>query len=167
MKLSGQTKKLHKGPARVFEREEDAFAAIKNGSIKPNDVMVLRNEGPRGGPGMREMQLVTGALQGADLGDTVALITDGRFSGASRGFVIGHIVPEAAAGGPIAALADGDMITIDVENRRLDVALSPEDIARRLAAVTPRPPAYARGVLAKYARLVSDASRGAVTDAGD
>ena len=167
MKLSGQTKKFHKGPARVFEREEDAFAAIKNGAIKPNDVMVLRNEGPKGGPGMREMQLVTGALQGADLGDSVALITDGRFSGASRGFVIGHIVPEAAAGGPIAALADGDLITIDVENRRLDVAVTPEEIARRLVAVRPRPPAYPRGVLAKYARLVSDASRGAVTDAGD
>jgi len=167
MKLSGQTKKLHAGPARVFENEEDAFAAIKAGSIKPNDVMVLRNEGPKGGPGMREMQLVTGALQGAGLGDTVALITDGRFSGASRGFVIGHIVPEAAAGGPIAALADGDLITIDVENRRLDVALTPDVVARRLVAFRPRPSAYARGALAKYARLVSDASRGAVTDAAD
>ncbi len=166
MKLSGQTKKLHQGPARVFEREEDAFVAIKNGSIKPNDVMVLRNEGPKGGPGMREMQLVTGALQGAGLGDTVALITDGRFSGASRGFVIGHIVPEAAVGGPIAALADGDMITIDVENRRLDMALDADETARRLAAFRPRPAAYTRGVLAKYARLVSDASHGAVTDAG-
>ncbi len=164
MKLSGQTKTLHTGPARVFEREEDAYAAIKSGQILPGDVMVLRNEGPKGGPGMREMQLVTGALQGADLGDTVALITDGRFSGASRGFVIGHIVPEAASGGPIAALADGDMITINVESRRLDVALTPEEIARRLAVWRPRAPAYSRGVLSKYARLVSDASRGAVTD---
>ena len=164
MKLSGQTKTLHTGPARVFEREEDAYAAIKSGQILPGDVMVLRNEGPKGGPGMREMQLVTGALQGADLGDTVALITDGRFSGASRGFVIGHIVPEAASGGPIAALADGDVITINVESRRLDVALPPEEITRRLAVRRPRAPAYSRGVLSKYARLVSDASHGAVTD---
>lgn len=166
MKLSGQTKKIHSGPARVFEREEEAFAAIKYGQIQPGDVMVLRNEGPKGGPGMREMQLVTGALQGADLGDTVALITDGRFSGASRGFVIGHIVPEAASGGPIAALADGDLITIDVERRRLDVALTPEEIADRLAGSRPRLAVYARGVLAKYTRLVSDASHGAVTDLG-
>ena len=167
MKLSGQTKTLHTGPARVFECEEDAFAAIKNGLIKPNNVMVLRNEGPKGGPGMREMQLVTGALQGAGLGDTVALITDGRFSGASRGFVIGHIVPEAAAGGPIAALIDGDLVTIDVTNRRLDVALPPKTILDRLSKVHPRPPTYKRGVLAKYARLVCDASRGAVTDGFD
>ncbi|MCB1540140.1 MAG: dihydroxy-acid dehydratase [Rhodoblastus sp.] len=165
MKLSGQSKKLYTGPARVFEREEDAFAAIKNGLIMPNDVMVLRNEGPKGGPGMREMQLVTGALQGAGLGDSVALITDGRFSGASRGFVVGHIVPEAAVGGPIAALVDGDIITIDVENRRLDMALTQEETARRLAAFRLPPSAYQRGVLAKYVRLVSDASRGAVTDA--
>ncbi len=165
MKLSGQSKKLHEGPARVFEREEDAFAAIKKGEIKPGDVMVLRNEGPKGGPGMREMQLVTGALQGAGLGDSVALITDGRFSGASRGFVIGHIVPEAAAGGPIAAVADGDMITIDVTNRRLDVALTSEEIAARIAARPAHVVAYRRGVLAKYVKLVSDASHGAVTDA--
>jgi dihydroxy-acid dehydratase len=121
IKLSGQSKSFHTGPARVFEREEDAFAAIKQRHIQPNDVMVVRNEGPKGGPGMREMQLVTGALQGAGLGESVALITDGRFSGATRGFVIGHVVPEAVERGPIAALADGDRITIDVEQRRLDV----------------------------------------------
>jgi dihydroxy-acid dehydratase len=167
MKLSGQTKKVHSGPARVFDREEDAFAAIKNGSIRPNDVMVLRNEGPKGGPGMREMQLVTGALQGADLGATVALITDGRFSGATRGFVIGHIVPEAAERGPIAALAEGDVITIDVENRNLGVALSETQIAVRLERWRPHELVYKHGVLSKYARLVADASRGAVTDSVD
>ncbi|MFH6783853.1 MULTISPECIES: dihydroxy-acid dehydratase [Methylobacterium] len=164
MKVSGQTKRLHRGPARVFEREEDAFAAIKDGRIVPNDVMVLRNEGPRGGPGMREMQLVTGALQGSGLGEHVALMTDGRFSGATRGFVIGHVVPEAFEGGPIAAIRDGDAVTVDVENRRLDVALSDEEIARRLAGRPAPRPAYTRGVLAKYARLVGNASRGAVTD---
>ena len=164
IKLSGQSKILHTGPARVFEREEDAFNAIKEGRIEPNDVMVIRNEGPRGGPGMREMQLVTGALQGAGLGDTVALITDGRFSGATRGFVIGHIVPEAAAGGPIAALQDGDVIIVDVAQRQLNVALSEAELATRLAGLMPRRPAYRTGVLAKYAKLVSDASRGAITD---
>ncbi|MBV8521554.1 MAG: dihydroxy-acid dehydratase, partial [Acetobacteraceae bacterium] len=164
IKLSGQTKSLHSGPARVFEREEDAFAAIKDGSIQPNDVMVLRNEGPKGGPGMREMQLVTGALQGAGLGPSVALITDGRFSGATRGFVIGHVVPEAAERGPIAALADGDRVTIDVERRRLEVALSQAQLASRLAAWKLTRPRYTTGVLAKYAKLVADASHGAVTD---
>jgi len=164
MKISGQTKKIHTGPARVFDREEDAFMAVKKGLIKPQDVMVLRYEGPKGGPGMREMQLVTGALQGAALGETVALITDGRFSGATRGFVIGHMVPEAAERGPIAAVAEGDMITIDVENRRIDVALSEAQLAERLSKWQPCEPAYASGVLLKYMRLVADASRGAVTD---
>ncbi|MEY4712444.1 MAG: dihydroxy-acid dehydratase [Pseudomonadota bacterium] len=164
IKLSGQSKDTHRGPARVFEREEDAFGAIKSGRIHPGDVMVLRNEGPRGGPGMREMQLVTGALQGAGLGDTVALVTDGRFSGASRGFVIGHVVPEAADGGPIALLRDGDLVSIDVPGRRLDVEIAPEELARRQAAwQPPAPMAAASGVLAKYARLVRDASQGAVT----
>jgi dihydroxy-acid dehydratase len=165
IKLSGQSKSLHKGPARVFEREEDAFAAVRDGAIKPKDVMVVRNEGPRGGPGMREMQLVTGALQGAGLGATVALMTDGRFSGATRGFVIGHVAPEAVDRGPIAALRDGDLITIDVEARRLDVALTAEEMECRLAGWQAPPPRYTSGVLAKYARLVSDAPRGAVTDA--
>jgi dihydroxy-acid dehydratase len=165
IKLGGQKKNLHRGPARVFETEEAAFAAIKANEIKPNDVMVLRNEGPRGGPGMREMQLVTGALQGAGLGDSVALMTDGRFSGASHGFVIGHIVPEAADGGPIAALRDGDMIEIDVEQRCLNVELDAEQLKQRLASWTPMPPRYTDGVLAKFARLVTDASQGAVTSA--
>ena len=165
MKVSGQTKRMHSGPARVFEREEDAFAAIKEGRIRPNDVMVLRYEGPKGGPGMREMQFVTGALQGAGLGESVALITDGRFSGATRGFVIGHIVPEAAERGPIAALMDGDTITIDVERRRLDVALSDTQVSDRLSKWRAPKSPYSSGVLAKYARLVADASRGAITDA--
>jgi dihydroxy-acid dehydratase len=164
IKISGQKKALHRGPARVFEREEDAFQAIKSGRIQPNDVMVLRYEGPRGGPGMREMQLVTGALQGSGLGESVALITDGRFSGATRGFVIGHIVPEAYERGPIAALRDGDVIIIDVENRRLDVELSEAQLNDRLAGWRAPAPRYASGVLAKYARLVANASRGAVTD---
>jgi dihydroxy-acid dehydratase len=164
MKVSGQTKRLHSGAARVFEREEDAFTAIKEGCIQPNDVMVLRNEGPKGGPGMREMQFVTGALQGAGLGESVALITDGRFSGATRGFVIGHIVPEALERGPIAALVDGDIITIDVDRRRLDVALSDTEISDRLSKWRAPQSPYLRGVLAKYVRLVADASHGAVTD---
>jgi dihydroxy-acid dehydratase len=164
MKVSGQTKRVHSGPARVFEREEDAFVAIKEGRIHPNDVMVLRYEGPRGGPGMREMQLVTGALQGAGLGESVALITDGRFSGATRGFVIGHIVPEAAERGPIAALVNGDTITIDVERRRLDVDLSEAQLSDRLSRWDAPKSRYQKGVLAKYARLVANASHGAVTD---
>ena len=163
IKLSGQSKRIHRGPARVFDREEEAFFAIKQGLIRPDDVMVLRYEGPRGGPGMREMQLVTGALQGAGLGETVALLTDGRFSGASRGFVIGHIVPEAAERGPIAALQEGDVITIDVAQRRLQVELDEAQLQQRLAGWRAPEPRYTHGVLAKYARLVSDASHGAVT----
>ncbi len=166
IKISGQKKALHRGPARVFDREEDAFQAIKSGRIQPNDVMVLRYEGPKGGPGMREMQLLTGALQGSGLGETVALITDGRFSGATRGFVIGHIVPEAAERGPIAALRDDDVVVIDVENRKLDVELTEAQLQERLDGWIAPPPRYTRGVLAKYARLVADASRGAVTDGG-
>ena len=163
IKVSGQSKSRHRGPARVFEREEDAFVAIKEGRIAPGDVMVLRYEGPKGGPGMREMQLVTGALQGAGLGETVALITDGRFSGATRGFVIGHIVPEAAEGGPIAVVQEGDVIIIDAENRRLDVDVEEAELRARLAAWLAPKPRYTHGVLAKYARLVGDASHGAVT----
>ena len=166
IKLSGQAKALHRGPARVFEREEDAFQAIKAGQIQPNDVLVLRNEGPKGGPGMREMQLVTGALQGYGLGETVALVTDGRFSGASRGFVIGHVVPEAADGGPIALVHEGDTLVIDVAARRIDLELAPEVLqSRRLAWRAPPPNPASTGVLGKYARLVSDASQGAVTSA--
>jgi len=162
-KVSGQKKVLHRGPARVFDREEDAFAAVKGAKIKPNDVIVIRWEGPKGGPGMREMLHVTGALQGAGLGDTVALMTDGRFSGASHGFMIGHVAPEAADGGPIAALKTGDTIVIDIKKRRLDVELSAAEIKRRLKAVKRPKPRYTSGVMAKYARLVSSASEGAVT----
>ena len=165
IKLSGQEKAVHRGPARVFEREEDAFEAIKTGSILPNDVIVVRNEGPRGGPGMREMQMVTGALQGSGLGETVALVTDGRFSGATRGFVIGHVVPEAVDGGPIAVVQDGDSLVIDVAQRRIDLDISAEALEARLVAWRKLPPhPAATGVLGKYARLVSDASQGAVTN---
>ena len=162
-KVSGQNKDLHRGPARVFNREEDAFQAVKAGKIKPEDVVVIRYEGPKGGPGMREMLHVTGAIQGAGLGDSVALMTDGRFSGATHGFMIGHIGPEAFDGGPIAALKNGDVIVVDIKKRRLDVELSPPEIKRRLKAVKHPKPRYTWGVLAKYARLVSSASDGAVT----
>ena len=162
-KVSGQKKDLHRGPARVFNREEDAFQAVKAGKIKKDDVVVIRYEGPKGGPGMREMLHVTGAIQGAGLGDSVALMTDGRFSGATHGFMIGHIAPEAFDGGPIAALKNGDTIVIDITKRRLDVELSPAELKRRLKAVKHPKPRYTWGVLAKYARLVSSASDGAVT----
>jgi dihydroxy-acid dehydratase len=162
-KVSGQRKDLHRGPARVFDREEDAFQAVKAGKIKANDVVVIRWEGPKGGPGMREMLHVTGAIQGAGLGETVALMTDGRFSGATHGFMIGHIAPEAADGGPIAALRNGDTVVIDIKRRRLDAELSAAELARRLKQVKPPRPRYASGVMAKYARLVSTASEGAVT----
>ncbi len=163
IKVSGQKKDSHRGPARVFEREEDAFKAVKEGRIKPNDVIVIRNEGPKGGPGMREMLHVTGALQGAGLGETVALMTDGRFSGATHGFMIAHIVPEAADRGPIAAIKSGDIINIDVKKRRLDLEVSAAEIKKRLARWKPLRPRYTTGVFAKYARLVSTASEGAVT----
>jgi dihydroxy-acid dehydratase len=162
-KVSGQKRDLHRGPARVFDREEDAFAAVKAGKIKANDVVVIRWEGPKGGPGMREMLHVTGAIQGAGLGDTVALMTDGRFSGATHGFMIGHIAPEAADGGPIAALKTGDTIVIDIKKRRLEVELSAGEIKKRLKAVKRPRPRYTSGVMAKYAKLVSSASEGAVT----
>jgi dihydroxy-acid dehydratase len=163
VKLSGHERIHHRGPARVFEGEEDAMAAVTSGGINAGDVLVIRNEGPAGGPGMREMLAVTAALVGEGLGEEVALLTDGRFSGATRGVMAGHVAPEALVGGPIAAVADGDIITIDVPNRRMDVELSDDEIARRLAAYQSPPPAYEHGVLAKYARLVSSASEGAVT----
>ena len=163
IKISGQTKYEHRGPARVFEREEDAFKAVKEGRIKPNDVIVIRNEGPKGGPGMREMLHVTGALQGAGLGESVALMTDGRFSGATHGFMIAHIVPEAAERGPIAAIRSGDIINIDVKARKLDLEVSASEIKKRLAGWKALKPRYTTGVFAKYARLVSNASDGAVT----
>jgi dihydroxy-acid dehydratase len=163
VKLAGHERRLHTGPARVFECEEDAFAAVKARGIRPGDVVVIRNEGPAGGPGMREMLHVTAALVGEGLGEEVALITDGRFSGATHGFMVGHVAPEAYRGGPIAALHDGDLVTLDVEARELRVDLSDHEIEARLAAWTPPPPRYTRGVLAKYAALVSSASEGAVT----
>ena len=163
IKISGQKKYAHRGPARVFEREEDAFQAVKQGKIKPNDVIVIRYEGPRGGPGMREMLHVTGALQGAGLGESVALMTDGRFSGATHGFMIAHIVPEAADRGPIAAVKSGDMINIDVKKRRLDVELSAGEIRKRLTKWKAPKPRYTTGVFAKYAKTVSHASIGAIT----
>jgi dihydroxy-acid dehydratase len=162
-KVSGQTRTEHRGPAIVFDREEDAFAAVKAGKVKPGHVVVIRWEGPKGGPGMREMLHVTGALQGSGLGDSVALITDGRFSGATHGFMIGHVAPEAADGGAIAALRNGDVVTIDVKKRRLDVALSAAEIKRRLRSAKRPRIRYRSGALAKYAKLVSSASDGAVT----
>jgi dihydroxy-acid dehydratase len=163
IKLSGQKKYSHRGPARVFEVEEDAFLAIKKGKIKPNDVIVIRYEGPRGGPGMREMLHVSGALQGAGLGESVALMTDGRFSGATHGFMIGHIVPEAAVRGPIAAVRNGDTISIDVKKRRLDLEVPAGEIKKRLAKWKAPKPRFTTGVFAKYAAGVADASVGAYT----
>jgi dihydroxy-acid dehydratase len=162
-KVAGETRTVHRGPARVFNREEDAFAAVKAGKIRAGDVIVIRYEGPKGGPGMREMLAVTGALHGAGLGESVALMTDGRFSGATHGFMVGHVAPEAADRGPIAALRNGDIIVFDVKKRRLDVELSASEIKRRLAQWKPPKPRYTTGVMAKYARLVSSASEGAVT----
>jgi dihydroxy-acid dehydratase len=162
-KVSGQKRDFHRGPARIFDREEDAFQAVKTGKIKANDVVVIRWEGPKGGPGMREMLHVTGAIQGAGLGETVALMTDGRFSGATHGFMIGHIAPEAAEDGPIAALKNGDTVVVDIKKRKLDVELTAAEIKRRLKDVKKPKPRYTWGVMAKYARLVSSASEGAVT----
>jgi dihydroxy-acid dehydratase len=162
VKLAGHERLHHSGPARVFDSEEDCFVAVKARSILPGDVVVIRYEGPAGGPGMREMLHVTAALVGEGLGDEVALITDGRFSGATHGLMVGHVSPEAAHGGPIAALRDGDTVELDVEARELRVLLSDDEIAARLADVTPRPPRYEKGVLARYAKLVSSASEGAV-----
>ena len=153
----------HRGRARVFDCEEDCFAAVKQGTIKPGDVVVIRYEGPAGGPGMREMLHVTAAIVGEGLGDTVALITDGRFSGATHGLMAGHVTPEAAHGGPIAVVQDGDMIEFDIAARALRVELSEDEIAARLADWTAPPPRYTSGVFAKYAALVSSASEGAVT----
>ena len=163
IKLAGQDKMLHRGPARIFDREEDTFAAIKGGQIQPGDVIVIRYEGPTGGPGMREMLGVTAAIVGAGLSEDVALLTDGRFSGATHGFMICHVAPEAAKGGPIAILQEGDEIVIDAKERRLDVALSDAEIQERFEQWTPPEPPYARGVMAKYANSVSSASEGAVT----
>ncbi|HXF99095.1 MAG TPA: dihydroxy-acid dehydratase [Gaiellaceae bacterium] len=163
VKLAGHERLLHRGPARVFDSEEACFAAVKARRLQPGDVVVIRYEGPAGGPGMREMLHVTAAIVGEGLGDAVALVTDGRFSGATRGLMVGHVAPEAARGGPLAALRDGDTVVIDVEARELRVELPEEELAARLRAWEPPPPRYAQGVFAKYAALVSSASEGAVT----
>ncbi len=163
IKLAGHDKKAHHGPARVFEREEDAMQAVTEGKIKDGDVVVIRYEGPRGGPGMREMLGVTGAIVGAGLSDSVALVTDGRFSGATHGFMIAHVAPEAFNGGPIAAVHEGDLITVDADRGVLDIEIPEEELRRRLAAWKAPAPRYATGVMAKYCKLVSSASEGAIT----
>jgi dihydroxy-acid dehydratase len=162
LKTAGSTKNAHRGPAKVFEREEDARQAIIEKKINPGDVVVVRYEGPKGGPGMREMLVVTAALVGQGLKDSVALLTDGRFSGATHGFMIGHIAPEAQVGGAIGLLKDGDVISIDVAKRSLNVEVSDQELAARRKAWKPRPARYKHGVFAKYAELVSSSSRGAV-----
>src|SRR3954452_12525544 len=164
VKLAGTERQGQTGPARVFESEEECFAAVKSQAIKPGDVIVIRNEGPAGGPGMREMLQVTAAIVGEGLGEDVALLTDGRFSGATRGLMVGHVAPEAARGGPIAALREGDEVTIDVERRVLETSLSDEEIAQRVADYQSPEPAYRSGVMAKYAKTVGSASMGAVTE---
>ena len=163
VKVAGHSMSKFQGRAKVYEREEDAFVAVKAGQIKPGDVVVIRYEGPSGGPGMREMLGVTAAIVGAGLGDSVALLTDGRFSGATHGLMAGHVAPEAAKGGPIAAVKNGDTITFDIPKRRLDVALSQKEIAARLKKVKPPVPRYTSGVMGKFARHVSSASEGAIT----
>jgi len=163
IKVAGHQETVYQGPARVFDQEEPAFQAIQRGEIKDGDIVVIRYEGPKGGPGMREMLAVTSALIGQGLGDTVALVTDGRFSGASHGPMVGHVAPEAMVGGPIAMLREGDIITLDIPNRRLDARITEEEMTDRRAAWQPMEPKYTTGVLAKYAKLVSSAAEGAVT----
>jgi dihydroxy-acid dehydratase len=165
VKLSGHDRRSFTGPARVFDSEEAAFAAVQDGRIKPGDAVVIRYEGPRGGPGMREMLAVTGAIVGRGLSESVTLITDGRLSGATHGFMVGHVAPEAASGGPIAAVREGDIITLDAAARSITLDVSAEQIATRLAAWVPPAPRYPGGVMAKYVRLVGSASEGAVTAA--
>src|SRR5881628_1279798 len=163
VKVAGHNLQKFRGPARVFDNEEEAFAAVEKGGIKAGDVVVIRYEGPKGGPGMREMLAVTAALVGTGLGDSVALLTDGRFSGATHGLMAGHVAPEAANGGPIAAIADGDTIIFDIPKRQLSLDLSAAEIQKRLAAWKPPQPRFTSGVMAKYALLVSSSSLGAVT----
>ena len=163
VKVAGHEIQHHAGPARVFDSEEDAFAAVQQGRIQPNDVVVIRYEGPKGGPGMREMLAVTAALVGAGLGDSVALLTDGRFSGATHGLMAGHVAPEAMSGGPIAAVREGDTIVFDLPKRELRVEVPDSELKQRLSGWRPPQPRYATGVMAKYANQVSSASRGAVT----
>jgi dihydroxy-acid dehydratase len=163
VKVAGYDRQSHTGPARVFDGEEAAMAAVTGRKINPGDVVVIRYEGPRGGPGMREMLGVTAAIIGEGLGDSVTLLTDGRFSGATRGFMAGHVAPEAAVGGPIAAVREGDSITFDVANRRLDLHVPEAELKKRLEGWQPPAPAYTTGVFAKYMATVSSASEGAVT----
>ena len=163
VKVAGHTMKEHRGPARVFDAEEQAFAAVEQGKIRAGDVVVIRYEGPKGGPGMREMLGVTAAIVGAGLGDSVALLTDGRFSGATHGLMAGHVAPEAAQGGPIAAVRDGDVVRFDIEKRELQMEVSDEEIQARLAEWCPPAPRFEKGVMAKYAKLVTSAAMGAVT----
>ncbi|MGE5138071.1 MAG: dihydroxy-acid dehydratase, partial [Rudaea sp.] len=162
VKVAGHEPLSHRGPARVFDCEEDAMAAVTGGKIRAGDVVVIRYEGPRGGPGMREMLGVTGAIVGAGLGESVALVTDGRFSGATRGLMIGHVAPEAAQGGPLAAVREGDTIIIDLTARQLQVVLTPATMQARLAEWKRPEPKYKSGVFARYAALVASASEGAV-----
>ena len=163
IKVAGTSHHTHEGPAKVYDGERAAFEAVTNGDIKDGDVLVIRYEGPKGGPGMQEMLAVTGAIMGAGLGETTLLITDGRFSGATRGPMIGHVAPEAAVGGPIGLIKDGDIVSMNVESRSLDVMISEQEFSARKDSWKPRKPNYERGVLAKYAKLVSSASLGAVT----
>ena len=163
VKIAGHARRRHRGPARVFDREEDAFAAVQARTIAPGDVVVIRYEGPSGGPGMREMLGVTAALVGQGIGERVALVTDGRFSGATHGLMAGHVAPEAARGGAIALVREGDPIAFDVDRRRIDLEVPEATLAERMRAWKPPAPRYERGVFAKYARLVSSASEGAVT----
>jgi dihydroxy-acid dehydratase len=161
VKLVGTERKIHTGPARIFNREEDAMTAITSGQIHEGDVVVIRYEGPRGGPGMREMLGVTAALVGLGLGPTVALLTDGRFSGGTRGLMVGHIAPEAAVGGPLAFLENGDTITINIESRRIDAEIDEDVLTARKQKWTPPVPAYKVGVFARYAATVTSAAEGA------
>jgi len=163
VKISGHERLTHRGPARIFESEEDAMAAVTSKQIKPGDVVVIRNEGPKGGPGMREMLSVTAAIVGEGLGDSVALLTDGRFSGATRGLMIGHVSPEAALGGPIAALHEGDTVHIDINQRKLEVEVNDATLKHRLSERKAPRPKFPTGVFAKYAALVHSASEGAIT----
>jgi dihydroxy-acid dehydratase len=163
VKIAGHERPYQRGPARIYEREEDAMRAIEAGVVVAGDVVIIRYEGPRGGPGMREMLGITGAIVGAGLGESVALITDGRFSGGTHGLMVGHVAPEAAMGGPLAALRDGDQITIDIDRRRIDVELESAEIAQRLRAWRAPPSRYQSGVFAKYVALVSSAADGAIT----
>src|SRR6266498_1704183 len=162
-KISGHERLSHRGPVRVFESEEDAMNAVTGKRVKPGDVVVIRNEGPKGGPGMREMLAVTSAIVGEGLGESVALLTDGRFSGATRGLMLGHVAPEAALGGPIVAVHEGDTIRIDVKQRVLEIEISDSEIQRRMANWKPPKPRYPTGVFGKYAALVASASQGAIT----